>query len=751
MTGGEGTERVNVNSLRNTADIAVAYAAITAEEESLGRELDQILEQEVNLGQRLAGLSLLAPRLKDVGEDSEKLSSLISFTAGLAERVSAKVRLLDLAKSRVSECQQRVHDLIDLKHCSEGVKTALAEEDYEQAAGHIHRFLAMDEGLLRLTGRELDQTKGDQRGTGLDASLATLHEAENRVRGVVSRRFDEAVKDEDLASIERFFKIFPLLGMHDEGINNFTGYLCGKLATNSKKNLKQALDTPAGSPRSNVILADTLTLLFEGIARIVEIHQPLIETYYGPGRLLTVLTRVQEECDVQSGNIFTEFRKRRGIRDKMGRLEGGGVTAREVELVLGEMCLLQARVEMYGRFVRKRCAQDIEVSETEAVMKEAKQAEVERLLASSGLTRSAQESLGEYIALEQHFMTENVKLALSLDSMEADQMTTSMLDDVFFIVKKCISRATGSQNVDGICAVINNAVTLLEADFIQVLADTVKAGLPSTYLDQAYSVIHSYAPGAKLASAPDTDKARQLFLAYLNNAESGGEYITRLQSTIQGDLSALQQSSTVSVKQSEKIRSCLTGLPGVQVRLRTVLDSGLLALRTAVVKPRIKPWIDSFCLVSHNISDDQFSDFSANDPWVQQTIVSLNNLIQSFKSGLTTTNYESFVVIVASEVTSQLEKAILKSSFSRLGGLQLDKEVRSLSSFLTSITTWTIRDKFSRVQQVAAIINLETVQEVTDLYQQTGNTSKLTPAEVRQILLLRTDFKPEEVKKLKFS
>jgi hypothetical protein len=39
--------------------------------------------------------------------------------------VSAKVRQLDLAKSRVAECQQRVHDLIDLKRCSEGVTTAL--------------------------------------------------------------------------------------------------------------------------------------------------------------------------------------------------------------------------------------------------------------------------------------------------------------------------------------------------------------------------------------------------------------------------------------------------------------------------------------------------------------------------------------------------------------------------------------------------------------------------------------------------
>ena len=38
-------------------------------------------------------------------------------------------------------------------------------------------------------------------------------------------------------------------------------------------------------------------------------------------------------------------------------------------------------------------------------------------------------------------------------------------------------------------------------------------------------------------------------------------------------------------------------------------------------------------------------------------------------------NILSLVMIVAGEVTVQLEKAVLKSSFSRLGGLQLDREV----------------------------------------------------------------------------
>lgn len=45
-------------------------------------------------------------------------------------------------------------------------------------------------------------------------------------RSVITLKFNEAVKKDDLASVERFFKIFPLLGMHNEGLEQFALYLC---------------------------------------------------------------------------------------------------------------------------------------------------------------------------------------------------------------------------------------------------------------------------------------------------------------------------------------------------------------------------------------------------------------------------------------------------------------------------------------------------------------------------------------------
>lgn len=52
-----------------------------------------------------------------------------------------------------------------------------------------------------------------------------------------------------------------------------------------------------------------------------------------------------------------------------------------------------------------------------------------------------------------------------MDTFEKGQLTSSMVDDCFYIVKKCISRALSSANIDCLCAMINHANSALESDF----------------------------------------------------------------------------------------------------------------------------------------------------------------------------------------------------------------------------------------------------------------------------------------------
>lgn len=52
-----------------------------------------------------------------------------------------------------------------------------------------------------------------------------------------------------------------------------------------------------------------------------------------------------------------------------------------------------------------------------------------------------------------------------MDTAEVGQLSSSMVDDVFYIVKKCISRALTSSSSDCVCAMINHATSVLETDF----------------------------------------------------------------------------------------------------------------------------------------------------------------------------------------------------------------------------------------------------------------------------------------------
>lgn len=60
----------------------------------------------------------------------------------------------------------------------------------------------------------------------IDANLKLLQEAEQRLKAIVTEKFAVATNEEDLPQVERFFKIFPLLGLHEEGLSKFSEYLC---------------------------------------------------------------------------------------------------------------------------------------------------------------------------------------------------------------------------------------------------------------------------------------------------------------------------------------------------------------------------------------------------------------------------------------------------------------------------------------------------------------------------------------------
>ena len=52
-------------------------------------------------------------------------------------------------------------------------------------------------------------------------SFNTLNAAAAKLKSITHSKFDAAVNTGDVASVERFFKLFPLLGIKEEGLTKF--------------------------------------------------------------------------------------------------------------------------------------------------------------------------------------------------------------------------------------------------------------------------------------------------------------------------------------------------------------------------------------------------------------------------------------------------------------------------------------------------------------------------------------------------
>jgi hypothetical protein len=87
-----------------------------------------------------------------------------------------------------------------------------------------------------------------------------------------------------------------------------------------------------------------------------------------------------------------------------------------------------------------------------------------------------------------------------------------LLDSLFDNQYEHFRRSLSSASVDGVCATLNHACTVLEQDFREVLHSRVRAGFPSDYyFQQAYNMVQSSIQQGKLQSS-DTEKTKAQFL-----------------------------------------------------------------------------------------------------------------------------------------------------------------------------------------------------------------------------------------------
>ncbi|XP_061729371.1 conserved oligomeric Golgi complex subunit 4 [Cydia pomonella] len=253
-----------------------ALHEIEQEETEVDEALSNVLSKACSLEGRLRTASQAYAKLGEVKADTQIAADMVDKTAMLARDVSAKVRQLDLARSRVAECQRRVNDLIDLQVCSAGVEAAIKAHDYETGAAHVARFLSMDPGSVAAA-----------RARGELDPRAAMAAAQATLRDQLVRKFEEAARKDDEAAVERLFKLFPQIGRADEGVDLLAKYLANK--TESAIRRACAVSDPTSDA---AVFADAFTRLLEAGGRSVE-RARLLAASRAPGRLPRALATIQ--------------------------------------------------------------------------------------------------------------------------------------------------------------------------------------------------------------------------------------------------------------------------------------------------------------------------------------------------------------------------------------------------------------------------------------------------------------------------
>lgn len=470
-------------------------------------DLDGLLSQRTELDKHLLHLQKSADVLDIVKAEADHMLSNVTSTCDLADQVSRKVRELDLAQSRVNSTLHHIDAIVERGNCIDGVKNALDSEDYESAAKYVQTFLQIDDKFKDAGSEQREQ----------------LLQSKRQLEGIVKKKLVSAVDQRDHPSILRFIRLYSPLGMEMEGLQVYVSYLKKVIAMRSRleyENLVELMEQSHGQNQVNFV--GCLTSLFKDIVLAIEENNDILRGLCGEDGIVYAICELQEECDSRGSLILKKYMEYR----KLGKLASEinaqnknllavgtqeGPDPREVELYLEEILTLMQLGEDYTEYMVSKI-KGLSSVDPELVPRATK------AFRSGSFSKVVQDVTGFYVILEGFFMVENVRKAISIDEHVPDSLTTSMVDDVFYVLQSCLRRAISTSNISSVIAILSGASSLLSNEYHEALQQKVRE--PNLGAKLFLGGVGVQKTGTEVATA-------------LNNMDVSSEYILKLKHEIE--------------------------------------------------------------------------------------------------------------------------------------------------------------------------------------------------------------------------
>ncbi|KAA8649985.1 hypothetical protein EYZ11_007279 [Aspergillus tanneri] len=757
----------DVFNASSVAEIKSTLSHLHQQEASVTARLDALVASQKDFSRELGRLDLLRANLGSQTSTTRSLShGMLSSAAETADRISSAVRRLDLEQSRVKATLEVVEQVSELKACVLGVAGSMgAPQDWETAASYLNRASKIPSDVIHGSfAAEMVPTAEVP-----DPPNVTLDSAAESLCGLFLREFDKAVKEANGAKITRFFKLFPLIGRSEVGLDVYGRYVCQGVASRARGNLNAGTTAQA---KDGFFYANALTKLFEHIAQIIDGHGGLVERHYGPRKMNRVIERLQLEADVQGGIILDTWSDERHVDRRLtdiksyaftflvqsflpaqrsatprsnspatrdsasGTAEDDGVDMKEIDGLLNEMAVMLGRWSLYCRFLADTCNAPGDDNQTTRP----------RFLQESALMKKINDRLvAPFNAMTTFFFRRSVEKAFQLDEqpsgltlnpqnpLKADPPhITSAVDDIMYIVNKVLQQSLATSQIAVVTNVVPTLSRVLGSDFIGMTQRKMR--------DECY-------PRASVQGGQPPEHMVISFLVLINNLDVAVDYVRRI---VQNNTETKKTASPDGeIEDTDPLRSLFpipaeaaltaqtlqTFSSSFESKVTDLLSDGIQVVFNNVVKQRLRPILaDAFRDIEYQPGDDSdptsaaYSEYdhpeedADDDATTRAELVrprfaaSWTELLLPLCRILTTSAFDRLLTVTVAYLARLLEKRLWSyhGRINALGATRLERDVSGVVSAAVDIGgtygapgRYRHREAFARCTQMALVMGMD--------------------------------------------
>ncbi|KAF5376567.1 hypothetical protein D9757_008273 [Collybiopsis confluens] len=728
------SSRADPRTLRSVSQILSSLSDFQSHESELSASLTQLLAASEPISSSLARLHSLVPHLDQLLIDASTLSNNVSSTARTAERIGSRVQTLDEEMRRIREASDRVGQVIELKSSLAALRSSIEQKDWESAARHCARAMSLPSPVI---SGSLAQVAVPTSESHLPPAQ-TLEEARQYLLQVFRTNFEHASHSRDSTATSRFFKLFPAIGWEEEGLEAYATFVVDLVRVKAPTSAKTS---------SQGYFIASLTSLFENVAKVVENHQPVVEKYYGSGKMKSVAEGLLLECDRVVKDVTDRWRDERSIARKISDITSSATTAlvgtgrrqqtllnqedgvidpREIDQVVHEMSRMAGSWNVFKKFLLDSFDEDVLEIKSQEPQNSSLASSLP--LCSSISQKIFDEMMVEYyIPFEGWYVKAVIDKAHRLSQLDTTQLatTTTTPDDVFYILKIVLIRLVSTGSLTAVEQMTEHLCQILEKDY---------AGVLKKKMDDVYRSVGS--TGQTVRGEKADRENRLSFAVILNDLDVSSSHLQHLIHDILTNEAIVRYFPNTY---QSTVKDFLLSLSVLVTKFRSISRVGVEQLFNQLMRPRMRTFItEIYKDVSYVLDDEAYSNTEYQDMVRKRFVRLWEALMEGYKVSLTDTNFRLLFGLMLDAILRPWERFMMGFKFTELGAIRFDRDLRSINTYLASQTDFGDgREKFVRLQQMSTILNLDSEEDVDEFYNGSGITWKLSAQDARVIASLK--------------